>query len=216
MNLATGSLIQHTAEQDLFAEVIAALDTTGWCVVPDFLFTDGWQALATEAKALHEEGSFRHAGVGRKSTFQIRPEIRNDQVLWIDPDNPTPLQTTYLNRIETLRQRINQSLMLGLFGFESHFALYPEGSFYRRHLDQFSSASHRTVSCIMYLNDSWLPEHGGALRLYVPQANAEESFIDIMPQGGTAVIFLSSEFEHEVLPANRERFSLTGWFYRRM
>lgn len=65
-----------------------------------------------------------------------------------------------------MRQRINQSLMLGLFGFESHFALYPTGSFYRRHLDQFQGASHRTVSCITYLNDDWLPEHGGALRLY--------------------------------------------------
>lgn len=172
--------------------------------------------MAAEAKALHEEGAFRHAGVGRKSTFQIRPEIRNDHVLWLDHDSPTPLQATYLNRIEILRQRINQGLMVGLFGFESHFTRYPEGSFYRRHLDQFSSASHRTVSCILYLNGHWQPEHGGALRLYIPQASGEETTIDIFPEGGNAVIFLSGEFEHEMLPANRERLSLTGWFYRRI
>ena len=32
---------------------------------------------------------------------------------------------------------------------------------------------------------------------------------------GTLVAFLSSQFEHEVLPATRERCSLTGWFRRR-
>ena len=34
-------------------------------------------------------------------------------------------------------------------------------------------------------------------------------------QGGRLVAFLSDRFEHEVLPATRERMSFTGWFRRR-
>jgi len=217
MSLIVGSSpLQQSSLLLNFEDIITALDVDGWCVVPDFLDDSHWRALADEARLKHADGDFRQAGVGRKSTFQIRPEIRNDKVLWLNPDEPTPLQGQYLDRLEILRQRINQGLLLGLFGFEAHFALYPEGSFYRRHLDQFASARHRTVTCILYLNDNWQPEDGGALRIYIPQIDGSEKSVDIQPQGGSAVFFLSSDFEHEVLPSFRERFSLTGWFYRRL
>jgi SM-20-related protein len=39
--------------------------------------------------------------------------------------------------------------------------------------------------------------------------------MDVLPQGGRLLTFLSERFEHEVLPAHRERISLTGWFRRR-
>jgi SM-20-related protein len=38
---------------------------------------------------------------------------------------------------------------------------------------------------------------------------------DVVPAGGCLVVFLSGEVPHEVLPATRERLSLTGWFRRR-
>ena len=38
---------------------------------------------------------------------------------------------------------------------------------------------------------------------------------DVVPSGGSLVVFLSGEVPHEVLPATRERLSLTGWFRRR-
>jgi len=206
-------------EVDYKLEVIVnALETDGWCVLPSFLEPSLWRAMAAEARALYADGEFRQAGVGRNQSFMIRPEIRNDRVLWLDPASPTRLQSQYLARMEWLRQRINRELQLGLFGFESHYALYPAGSFYRRHLDQFKGAGHRTVSCILYLNDGWQPEDGGALRIYMPLADhttmAVETHFDVMPEGGSLVVFLSAGYEHEVLPANRERLSITGWFFR--
>lgn len=206
-------------EIDYKLEVIVnALEKDGWCVVPGFLETPLWQAMAAEAHEMHAEGGFRQAGVGRNQSFMIRPEIRNDRVLWLDPASPTPLQSEYLTRMESLRQRINRELQLGLFGFESHYAVYPAGSFYRRHLDRFKGAGHRTVSCILYLNEAWQPEDGGALRIYLPLADhaavTVETHFDVMPKGGTLVVFLSAGYEHEVLPATRERLSITGWFFR--
>ena len=54
-------------------------------------------------------------------------------------------------------------------------------------------------------------EHGGALRLYL----ADQTELDVLPSAGTLVLFISAELPHEVLPATRERLSLTGWFRRR-
>jgi SM-20-related protein len=56
-----------------------------------------------------------------------------------------------------------------------------------------------------------LPEHGGQLRMYLDK----DAQYDVVPTGGCLVVFLSGEVPHEVLPATRERLSLTGWFRRR-
>ena len=117
----------------------------------------------------------------------------------------------YLNLMESLREALNRGLFLGLEDFECHFALYPPGAFYRKHVDRFRDDDRRMVSVVVYLNEGWLPEDGGQLRMYLD----EERVHDVQPTGGCLVVFLSGEVPHEVLPANRERLSLTGWFRRR-
>ncbi len=77
--------------------------------------------------------------------------------------------------MEALRQILNRELFLGLEEYESHFALYAPGAFYRAHLDRFRDDDKRTVSVVLYLNDDWLPEHGGALRLH-PQGGAQRGY----------------------------------------
>ncbi|MCA1806093.1 MAG: 2OG-Fe(II) oxygenase, partial [Xanthomonadaceae bacterium] len=143
--------------------------------------------------------------------LQLRPDIRNDQVHWLGEAPETAAQRAYFATLESLRLAINRHLYLGLFRFEGHMALYPPGSFYRKHLDQFRGATHRKVSVILYLNPAWGPGDGGALRLYLAAAG-EGEYRDIAPQGGTLACFLSDRFHHEVLPTQRERRSLTGWF----
>jgi SM-20-related protein len=70
------------------------------------------------------------------------------------------------------------------------------------------------VSVVLYLNLDWGEADGGRLRLYLERAG-EPPFEDVVPEGGTLAVFLSERFAHEVLPAARERLSLTGWFRRR-
>ncbi|MNP51674.1 hypothetical protein D3C76_1460150 [compost metagenome] len=67
------------------------------------------------------------------------------------------------------------------------------------------------VSAVVYLNEGWLPTYGGQLRMYLE----DDHVYDVEPVGGCLVVFLSGEVPHEVLPATRERLSLTGWFRRR-
>ena len=101
--------------------------------------------------------------------------------------------------------------MTGLAEYEGHYALYPPGASYARHRDRFRDDDTRVLSCVLYLNEGWRREDGGALRLYVEGGRA----IDVRPEGGTLVAFLSGRFDHEVLPARRPRLALTGWFRRR-
>jgi len=98
--------------------------------------------------------------------------------------------------------------------FEAHFAVYPKGSFYRKHLDQFRGIGNRTLTAILYLNKDWRDEYGGQLRIYTDPDNPA-FYVDVSPQGGTLVTFLSARYLHEVLPSTRPRKSITGWFKKR-
>src|SRR5690606_10977514 len=115
---------------------------------------------------------------------------------------------------EPLRLACNRELLLGLYEYEGHVTVYPPGRFYRRHVDQFRGAQHRKLSVILYLNDDWAKDDGGELRMYLPDGEGER-VLDVLPEAGTLVAFLSHEIPHEVLPAKRERLSLTGWFRTR-
>ncbi|MGE5152687.1 MAG: 2OG-Fe(II) oxygenase [Bdellovibrio bacteriovorus] len=187
---------------------------SGWCVTPGFLSPGQVSALAAEAAALREVGTFRPAGVGRGQGLAVHPQVRSDRILWVDAETHGAAIRGYLARLEVLRQTLNRELFLGLEDFEGHLALYPPGGAYRRHLDQFRGVERRTLSCILYLNHGWQAADGGTLRIYTDPADSAR-FAEILPQGGTLVTFLSARFEHEVMTARRERLSLTGWLRRR-
>jgi 2OG-Fe(II) oxygenase superfamily len=44
--------------------------------------------------------------------------------------------------------------------------------------------------------------------------NEKPNFIDILPQGGTLVLFKSEMIPHEVLNTNLERIAVVGWYNR--
>jgi SM-20-related protein len=191
--------------------IVAALADPGWCVLPDFLSAAETAALRSECLSAHASGTFHAAGVG-KGVAEVNSEIRGDQVLWIDESVAGPATQAVLEKLEGLRSAVNQSLYLGLFDVELHFAAYPPGSGYRRHLDRFQSDDRRTLTMIIYLNENWTAADGGQLRFWLDE-HVEP--IEIAPTGGTLVTFLSDRFWHEVAPAQRQRLSLTGWFRRR-
>lgn len=169
--------------------------------------------LSRECRDALLRGKFRPAGVGRDQDLKVRSEIRSDRVLWFDVDAGGALGV-YLRRLEALRLEINRTLFLGLYQFEGHFAAHPPGSYYRKHLEQFVGIGDRIVTAFLYLNEGWCPNDGGKLRLYVDPQD-ETAFVEVAPESGRLVTFLSARFLHEVPPARRQRLSVTGWFSRR-
>ena len=67
---------------------------------------------------------------------------------------------------------------------------------------------------MLYLNQGWCDEDGGALRVFA-SAEAHEPALTVAPHGGTLVALRSDTIAHEVLAARAERWSIAGWLRRR-
>ena len=184
----------------------------GWALRPDWLPAPLVSKLAGEALARRAAGAFHRAAVG--ADHRHEPAVRGDETLWLDPAAATPAQREILERLDELRLGLNRELALGLFDLEAHFAVYPPGAGYATHLDRVRGDDARVLSVVVYLNRDWQAGDGGALRLYLETAD-RAPFLEAAPVGGTLVAFLSERFPHQVLPARRERLSLSGWFRRR-
>ncbi len=188
---------------------VAALRDPGWGVIDGFLPDTLWRKLAEQAREGFERGEFHPAGIGEGA--EVTTDVRGDAIRWLHPQEARGAERAFWARIEQLRLAINRNLWLGLMEYECHYARYPAGAFYRRHLDRLRDRPERTVTLITYLNEAWTEADGGALRIF-PEGSEP---VEILPLGGRAVIFLSEALEHEVLPARRPRLALTGWYRRR-
>lgn len=201
----------------------------GFCVMDNFISSATALALSNEIDVLHDGADMHKAGTGQ-TIIAVNNNLRGDSIYWLNEAAASVAQQVYFGQMEALRVGLNQHLYLGLFSLESHLALYPIGAGYKKHIDRFKSANDnqkidvaiRQISCILYLNDDWLESDGGHLRLYInalaATADSPEklaSAVNISPMGGRLVMFLSDTFYHEVLPATRDRKSLTGWFLTR-
>jgi len=72
----------------------------------------------------------------------------------------------------------------------------------------------RVLTAILYLNaPDWSADDGGMLRCYAPDAPpGAPCTVEVVPHGGTVVVFPSCTVPHEVFPARRPRYAITLWF----
>ena len=192
----------------LFRTAADALAGDGWCVLTGLLAPAQTRALANECAALHAARRLVPARVGAAHTATA---LRGDRTQWFDFAAPSPPQQAFVARLDALRIALNRELMLGLVECEAHYAVYPPGARYARHLDHLRDNDARVLSAVFYLNQDWQQADGGALRLYLDDGTHR----DILPHAGTLALFLSARFEHEVLPATRERLSIACWMRQR-
>jgi SM-20-related protein len=149
------------------------------------------------------------AGIGNEEVKDHQQKLRGDKVYWMDKSHTNIFEQEFLSLMEDFIDHLNRTCYTGINAYEFHYAVYEEGSFYKRHKDQFQNNSQRKYSLINYLNEDWREEDGGQLWIY-----NEEAIQKIMPQSQTAVFFKSDEMEHEVTKANRSRTSVSGWLKR--
>ncbi|MGC4013636.1 MAG: 2OG-Fe(II) oxygenase [Luteolibacter sp.] len=195
-----------------FDPLLDALADPGWISVPGFLPDTMARTVATECAVRWDEGEFQRAGVGRGTALAIREDVRRDHVLWLDREHAGRAQVAWLDIIEELRVAMNCGLFLGLNEYEGHFAIYPAGGFYKPHLDRHENTQARIITAILYLNDGWQPGDGGELKIWTTPGDKDGEFELVEPRMGTLVLFRAGDFWHEVLPANKTRMSITGWF----
>ncbi|MQI09006.1 2OG-Fe(II) oxygenase, partial [Escherichia coli] len=104
---------------------------------------------------------------------------------WIDEENKTETEEIFFSKINDFIDYLNLTCYMGIEESEFHYAIYPEGTFYQKHVDAFKNDDRRTLSIVLYLNDEeWKDEFGGQLTLYLADENKAEKELDILPLAG--------------------------------
>lgn len=195
--------------EDFFLALALHIENHGYATAQNLFSESLPHLLSAETHYYFEHGYFKQAGIGKGVEKKKERDIRGDKIFWLRPQNLTPALRDYWTTVEELRSFLSTYFRIGLPWQECHLAVYPSGSFYRRHLDQFRETANRSFSFILYLNPHWQESHGGQLRLYLPQGA-----VDIAPTLGHFICFRSDLIEHEVLRTTVPRYSITGWMRR--
>eukprot|EP00928_Gymnodinium_smaydae_P087296 TRINITY_DN71575_c0_g1_i1.p1 TRINITY_DN71575_c0_g1~~TRINITY_DN71575_c0_g1_i1.p1 ORF type:complete len:368 (-),score=49.12 TRINITY_DN71575_c0_g1_i1:115-1218(-) len=151
------------------------------------------------------------------------PEPRNarsDVAVWLTPGQRPSSDAPFAEHIIPAFERLKLDLceIFALQGIGEHqLAWYPsESSGYKRHTDAMPDdrpgSDQRKVTAILYCNPGWKPEHGGALRVWLPDTLGAGT-VDIEPLSGRLLIFLAGCVPHEVQPASKERTAITCWYH---
>lgn len=199
----------------LYEKVIDDLAEQKYSVVEGFFSDAEVQGLRDGLLAKFEAERFKKSAIGNHANEQVQTAVRGDFILWLDEATATGAEKLFFDTIRNFTQYLNRTCYMGIAKQEFHYALYPEGTFYKRHLDTFQNDSSRKLSMVCYLNDEdWKPEYGGELTLYLNENGAEKA-LDIYPVKGRVVVFESQVLEHEVKPVKQKRLSITGWLKTR-
>lgn len=191
---------------DKFEFLINGIIDKDYGAIDNFIPMEWVDLLSLRLEERFENGEFKFAGIGKEEFFDRDKEIRNDQIHWLYRKEAQPTELLFLEHMDRFMNYLNKTCFTALHDHEFHYAVYKEGSFYKRHLDQFRNDESRLFSAICYLNKDWKEDDGGELVLYLPEGPKR-----ILPEAGRLVFFRSDLLEHEVLPTNRERRSITGW-----
>ena len=166
--------------------------------------------LSTELSAnLHthfKQGNLTLAGTGTSAKINSTNLVRGDKIYWLDQSHDNKSENVFLGMMDALVIYLNRTCYTGITDYEFHYTLYETGTYYKKHIDQFTNNDRRKYSVIFYLNEDWQTEDGGELSLKI-----NHQTVKINPTSGKCVFFKSNEIEHEVLVTHKNRLSITGW-----
>ena len=196
---------------ETFETIIEGIVNKQYVVVDDFFLAEEVTLLKNGLLDVLHQQAFKKSAIGNRTDEKVIEAIRGDYIFWLDEQTDTPASALFFKKVNDLVAYLNATCFLGIAEKEFHYALYPEGTFYKRHLDVFQNDQRRRLSLVCYLNDeNWLPEFGGELVIYKDSGD-----VTIFPERGRVVIFDSQTLEHEVKPVQQKRYSITGWLKTR-
>ena len=195
--------------QAKFEELIEGFVTNKIGISESFLSLPLAGALQQNILRLNRDSRMESAGIGNNSAKDKTQKIRGDKTCWIDSKTKNTSEMEFLDMIRQFIELLNKTCFTGLNSCEFHYALYEQGAYYSRHRDQFKNDYNRKFSMIGYLNNEWTEADGGQLIIH-----QNEETQSILPGNRKAVFFQSSELEHEVAIACKQRMSITGWLKR--
>jgi SM-20-related protein len=189
----------------------------GQAVVIDGVFdTEFVQALAADVSSIDDKCFTRHTTGRSPNTQRLYGDggqrIRGDLAGWFDSNSSLDSLALLWRFFDYLRVFLNEEALLSLRRQDCQLARFPgDGiSTYPKHIDAVRDkrGANRQITAIVYLNDGWVLEDGGCLRVW----NGKHA-IDIAPALNRLVLFRSNLVAHEVLPSAKTRHAASVWFY---
>lgn len=202
-------------ENRMYESIISDLMEQKYSVVEGFFPAEEVFALRNSLLEKYKEDNFKKAAIGNRLNETIEKSVRGDFIFWLNESETNAAENSFFHKINDMISYLNKTCFMGILHKEFHYALYPKGTFYKRHLDTFQNDDRRKLSMVCYLNEeNWQPEYGGELVIYLNE-NGVEIEKTIYPFPGRMVIFESQLLEHEVKPVEQKRLSITGWLKTR-
>lgn len=210
------SVISGMELNPTYERIIEDISKQHFAIIDDFLPLKLVNQLRKNLMHKQAEDQLKKAAIGNRTNELIAKSIRGDFIQWMDEKEAGPTEKLFFGEVNSLIQYLNQTCFMGILHKEFHYALYPKGTYYQRHLDTFQNDDRRVLSMVFYLNEAdWETKNGGDLVIYQPNETGEHA-LHIHPFPGRLVIFESQVLEHEVLPVlENERYSITGWLKTR-
>lgn len=197
---------QSPANLEIFNTLIDSFINDKVGIVKNFVTQKLALDLTGNLTALFANKLLLQAGTGNSKEVVHNMLVRGDMIYWLDRKHNNLHENAFFDLMDNFVSHLNETCYTGITGYEFHYTLYPIGTFYKKHLDQFKSNDSRKYSMIIYLNEGWVAADGGELRVH-----HADHLQNISPQNGKSVFFKSNELEHEVLCTNKARMSITGW-----
>lgn len=203
-------------ENPLYEKLINDLIDKQFSITDSFFTDEEVLSLRNSLLEKYQSDQFKKSAIGSHVNEVVASGIRGDFIKWIDEPNANEAESIFFRKLNSLVNYLNKTCFMGILQKEFHYAVYPEGTYYKRHLDTFKNDDRRKLSFVCYLNDdTWKPENGGELTLYLPMGDSENA-LDIYPLPGRVVLFESQLLEHEVkIVTHSQRLSITGWLKTR-
>jgi len=192
-----------------YDQIISALNRQGWSVTDTTVVPSWCGELRAHAEQLWQAGAFEPGEFGLDLANGQQPEVRGDSICWVQPGSSVA-KLPFFEWMAALRGVLNERFNLGVRSQEFHFARYPEGRGYRKHLDQHRGRNLRKISVVLYLNPDWNTALGGELCFYQP-TDPETEIARFAPMNARLAVFVSGLMPHAVLPCRDTRWSVTGW-----
>mmetsp|Transcript_42560 Transcript_42560/g.96103 ORF Transcript_42560/g.96103 Transcript_42560/m.96103 type:complete len:420 (+) Transcript_42560:98-1357(+) len=211
-------------------DMIRSLMEQGYGFQDDFVDDSVIQDVYNEIELMDFDGKLTEVQQQKMTGY------RTDRIHWLTYDaldrEKQPGLVALLKKMISIPFELNKKCSLYLQASASfQVACYPEGAFYRRHVDGGYDETNngRKISAVLYANKSWSREDGGQLRVFkrrpnpfqvakaqsegaeVPDVDQIEVEEEIEPMGGRMVLFRSRDMPHEVLPCRKKRFAISLW-----
>ncbi|XP_057304122.1 hypoxia-inducible factor prolyl hydroxylase-like [Hydractinia symbiolongicarpus] len=185
----------------------------GYCIIDGFLGEAKAQKVHWCVTQIQQSGIMTGGELVKKSDKEQL--IRGDQIAWMTGKEE---QYEYLRLFISATDQLLRHSCRKIKGHvikgrtPAMVACYPgDGTGYKCHVDN-ATKDGRCITLLYYLNKGWdSKQHGGALQLHAlrnPTPTTIEPIFDRM-----LVFWSDRRSPHQVLPAYRQRFAITIWYF---